>query len=47
MAQEIKVNRHCLLASFSEAKDLLENGKFKDCEPGPYRIFEVHTVDHA
>jgi hypothetical protein len=44
MAKEIRVNRHCLLDSFDEAKSYLEKGLFKDCEPGPYRIFAVYTV---
>ncbi len=47
MAQEIKVNPHCLLDTFEEAKLLLEDGSFKDCEPGPYRIYEVHTIENT
>lgn len=45
MAQEIKVNEHCLFKTVEEAKSHLEKGDFKDCEPGPYRIFAVYTVD--
>lgn len=44
LAQNIKVNSHCLLASFEEAKLLVESDAFRDCEQGPYRIFEVHIV---
>lgn len=44
MAQEIQVNEHCLFKTFEEAKSHLEKGDFKDCEPGPYRIFSVYTV---
>lgn len=44
LAQEITTNSHCLLSSFEEAKNLLEKGKFIDCEPGPYRIFAVYSV---
>ncbi len=44
LARDIDVNRHCLLATLLEAKALLESGRFKDCEPGPYRIFAVYTV---
>jgi hypothetical protein len=43
MAESIPVNEHCLLGSFEEAKHLVETGAFKDCEPGPYRIFAVYT----
>ena len=43
MAETIPVNKHCLLATFEEAKRLLESNAFKDCEPGPYRIFAVYT----
>lgn len=45
MAAEIKVNSHCLLDSFEEAKRLIESGKLHQCEPGPYRIFGVYRVD--
>lgn len=47
MAQEIQVNHHCLFNSFEEAKLHLESGDFKDCEPGPYRIFAVYTVESS
>jgi hypothetical protein len=36
------VNRHCLLSSLAEAKDLLESAAFNDTEPGPFRIFAVY-----
>jgi hypothetical protein len=44
LADEIPVNQHCLFASFAEAKEALEVGKFIDSEPGPYRIFAVYSV---
>lgn len=44
-ASEVETNEHCLLSSLEEAKQLLEAGKFKDGEPGPYRIFAVYSVD--
>lgn len=47
MAREIEVNQHCLIFSFGEAKKYLEEGKFNECEPGPYRIFAVYTMDDA
>jgi hypothetical protein len=43
MAETIPVNAHCLLASFEDAKRLIETDAFKDCEPGPYRIFAVYS----
>lgn len=42
MAEKVDVNEHCLVRTFEDAQHLAET--FKDCEPGPYRIFEVHTV---
>lgn len=44
LASEVDTNRHCLLPSFEKAKELLEEGKFKNSEPGPYRIFAVYSV---
>jgi hypothetical protein len=43
LAADIKVNRHCLLTTFEEAKLSLESGIFKNAEPGPYRIFAVYS----
>jgi hypothetical protein len=44
MAEEIATNRHCLLDSFELTKFSIDQGKFKDCEPGPYRILAVYSV---
>jgi hypothetical protein len=44
MADEIEVNEHCLFAEMEAAKSALEDGKFDDAEPGPYRIFAVYTL---
>ncbi len=44
LAEDIETNRHCLLSSFDRAKELLEQGKFRNSEPGPFRIFAVYTV---
>lgn len=44
LASEVETNTHCLLSSFQQAKELLEQGKFKNTEPGPYRIFAVYSV---
>lgn len=44
LAECVKVNAHCLLSSYEEATSLIRAGKLKGCEPGPYRIFEVHSV---
>jgi hypothetical protein len=45
LATEVETNQHCLLASLEVAKHLLEQGKFKNTEPGPFRILAVHSVD--
>jgi len=47
LAKEIRTNRHCLLSALEEAKDLLETGRFIECEPGPYRIFAVYSVKRS
>jgi hypothetical protein len=44
LANTILVNKHCLLSSFDNAHQLLENGKFQNSEPGPYRILAVYSV---
>jgi hypothetical protein len=44
LANTIPVNNHCLLSSFDNAHQLLENGKFQNSEPGPYRILAVYSV---
>jgi hypothetical protein len=45
VAEEVHTNAHCLFESFDEAEKSLNNGIFKDAEPGPYRIFSVYSVD--
>jgi hypothetical protein len=47
LSESIEVNRHCLLASLSEAKQLLESGAFNDSEPGPFRVFAVYSCAAA
>jgi len=44
-AADVETNQHCVLISFERANQLLEEGKFKNTEPGPYRIFAVYTVE--
>ena len=44
LADTVNVNAHCLLESLEEAKALLEQGKFNNSEPGPFRIFAVYSV---
>jgi hypothetical protein len=44
LANTIPVNKHCLLSSFDNAHQLLENGKFQNVELGPYRIMAVYSV---
>jgi hypothetical protein len=45
LAEDIPTNSHCLLESFEEAESHLNAGRFVKCEPGPYRIFAVYSVD--
>ena len=40
----VPVNEHCLLNTFEEAKKHIEDGKFENVEPGPFRIFAVYTL---
>jgi len=44
LANEIHANTHCLLDSFDVAYTTLTQGKFRNCEPGPYRIFAVYST---
>jgi hypothetical protein len=44
LSETIKTNEHCLFDTYEEAINLINSGELKDCEPGPYRIFEVHSV---
>ena len=45
LAKDIPTNAHCLFATSEEAAAALNSGAFKDCEPGPYRIYAVFSVD--
>lgn len=44
LADEVEVNRHCLLGSFEMAKQLMESGILEDCASGPARIVAVYTL---
>lgn len=44
LAEEIDVNEHCLIDSFEAAKVALENGRFDNSEPGPFRVFAVYSL---
>lgn len=45
LAKELRTNAHCLFASFEETETNVKNGAFTKCEPGPYRILSVYSVD--
>jgi hypothetical protein len=45
LASEMRTNIHCLFESFEETKHSLESGRFDNAEPGPFRIFAIHTID--
>ena len=44
LAAEVDTNQHCLLSSLEQAQQMLQEGKFKNTEPGPYRIFAVYSA---
>lgn len=44
-AETIPTNSHCLFRTFEEARAAIEDRLFEGCEPGPYRIIAVYTVD--
>ena len=44
LAEHKDVNEHCLLNTFEEAIKAIESDEFKDCEPGPLRIFSVYEI---
>jgi hypothetical protein len=43
LATTVEINEHCLLASCEQAIALLEEGRFNDTEPGPFRVFAVYS----
>jgi hypothetical protein len=45
LAEELGTNSHCLFDSFEQAWKSVDDGSFNDCEPGPYRIFAVYSVE--
>jgi len=45
LAENLPTNSHCLFDMFAEAETSLNSGRFEECEPGPYRIFAVFSVD--
>jgi hypothetical protein len=47
LAEDLPTNEHCLFDSFNEAEASLNSGRFTKCEPGPYRIFAVYSVEWA
>jgi hypothetical protein len=44
LAQEIPVNQFALLESLDAAQNALNQGRFRNSEPGPYRIISIHRV---
>jgi hypothetical protein len=45
LAKDLRTNEHCLFDSLDEAETNIKSGAFTKCEPGPYRIFSVYSVD--
>jgi hypothetical protein len=46
-AEELPTNEHCLFRTFEDAKRAIESDRFDGCEPGPYRIVAIYSVDDA
>lgn len=44
LADDLRTNAHCLFDSLEEAQSHLNEGHFSGSEPGPYRIFAVHSL---
>ena len=44
-AEELPTNEHCLFRTFEDAKHAIESDRFHGCEPGPYRIVAIYSVD--
>ena len=47
LAAEIATNSHCLFPTVEAAVCGLEKGRFKNTEPGPYRIIGIYSVHDA
>ena len=45
LAENVKINKYCLMDSFEETKEIVETLGISKCEPGPYRIFAVYKID--
>ena len=43
LAETVPTNRHCLLETLDEARQLLGDGAFDNTEPGPFRILAVYS----
>lgn len=46
-AEKLPTNSHCLFRTFEEAFRALEDGEFRNTEPGPYRIIAVYSPGGA
>lgn len=44
LSAEVTTNQHCLLESLEVARQLLIDGRFRNTEPGPFRIFSVSAL---
>ena len=45
VATQVATNTHCLFPTFEAAIRAIEEGCFKNTEPGPYRVVGVYSVD--
>lgn len=45
LAEDLSTNVHCLFETFNDAETSVNTGKLTGCEPGPYRILAVYSID--
>jgi len=43
-AKSLHTNSRCLFGTFEDARRAIENQEFQGCEPGPYRIIAIYSV---
>ena len=44
LVEELAVNRHCLIDTFDAARKAIDEGRFSNSEPGPFRIVAVYEI---
>ena len=47
LAEKLKTNHHCLFDTFEMAKTFIQDGRFRNSAPGPFRIIAVYITKWA